>query len=83
MANVMLNHREHRCYYNTVVDMQDISDESNEAKKYEYFPRLWPRNTKKVCHDCDRSRHFTRNYVTEVYEAIVLYLVAVLSAKWG
>ena len=30
MANVMLNHREHHCYYNPV-DMQDISDEDDEA----------------------------------------------------
>ena len=29
---------------------------------------------KKICHDCDRSRRFTRNYVMEVVDAIVFYV---------
>ena len=31
MAYIMLNHRDHRYYYNLVVGMQNTSDESNEA----------------------------------------------------
>ena len=34
MSNVMLNHREHRCYYNPVVGMHDISDESDKATSH-------------------------------------------------
>ncbi|KAK2179187.1 hypothetical protein NP493_508g01031 [Ridgeia piscesae] len=34
MATVMLNHREHRCYYNPVVGIQDTSDESDEATSH-------------------------------------------------
>ena len=33
MANVILNHREHQCYYNSV-GMQDISDEDDEATSH-------------------------------------------------
>ena len=33
MANVMLNHREHHCYYNPV-GMQDINDEDDEATSH-------------------------------------------------
>ena len=34
MATVMLNHREHRCYYNPVVGIQDTSDDSDETTSH-------------------------------------------------
>ena len=43
IANVMLSHRDQRCYYNPVVGMQDISDESDEATSHpiERVPSLF------------------------------------------
>ena len=39
------------------------------------FVKVVASKHKKVCHDFDRSHHFTSNYVMEVIEATVFFYV--------